>query len=363
MRYVASVRNLIALLCVVISTATVRTDTDRLAEEIEKWSSVLAGDTRTDPLWLDAKKSGETSLAQARDELRSGRRLAALELLARAQQSLGAGLYVSGRSEAEHKELRAFEAEWKRVGTVLQDVVTPNGGAIGMVASVRPALVRALAELSLTQAHVFYEASLEYGQNTEPQFGLYYLGAAQAQRAFINVARSLTTESRGREPRLRSLRPEIDALQGDLLKAYRPPASIDRHSDFIVISAALKEAREQDAAGHRSAALLRYLQAAQRVSMLVSSATADPGLVKTRLDEGAKRLAAANIDHTIGQLFVERARSALASDTPKGNGETMARAVALDVLPRYFAALEPSRLTTPAGEPRVTVTLVRWPFT
>jgi hypothetical protein len=357
------VRNLIALLCVVISTASVRTDADRLAEEIEKWSSVLAGDTRTDPLWLDAKKSGETALAQARDELRAGRRLAALEQLARAQQSLGAGLYVSGRSEAEHKELAAFEAEWKRVGTVLQDVVSSGGRAPGMVASVSPALVRALAELSLTQAADFYAASLEYGRNTEPQFGLYYLGAAQAQRTFIDVARTLTPESRAREPQLRSLRPEIDALQGDLLKAYRPPASIDRHSDFIVISAALKEAREQDAAGHRHAALLRYLQAAQRVSMLVGGAPADPSLVKSRLEEAAKRLAAANTDNTIGQLFVERARSALASDSPAGNGATTARAVALDVLPRYFAALEPARAAAPAAEPRITVTLVRWPFT
>jgi hypothetical protein len=357
------VRTFLLLLCVVISAPATRAETDRLAAEIDRWSAVLASDTRTGQLWLDAKKAGETALAQAREELRAGRRLLALELLTRVQVSLGAGLYLTGRPQAEHKDHAAFEAEWKRVGTALQDVVSPDGRAADIVAGVRPALVRGLAELSLTQAHDYYAASLEYGRNTEPQFGLYHLGAAQAQRGFIDLARDLTIGSSTRQPQLRSVRTEIDALQGALLEAYRPPASIDRHAEFIVVSAALKEAREQDVAGHRYAALLRYLQAAQRVAMLTGGERADPNVVKTRLDEAAKRLTAANADHSIGQLFVERARSALAADSPAGNGNSTARAVAIEVLPRYFAALEPTDSATPAANPHVTVTLVRWPFT
>jgi len=49
-------------------------------------------------------------------------------------------------------------------------------------------------------------------------------------------------------------------------------------------------------------------------------------------------------------------------------GIAVAAAVTLDVLPRYFAALEPLRPSTTsaravAATPPVTVTLVRWPFT
>jgi hypothetical protein len=357
------VRTLLLFLCLAVSSPVVGTSPDRLAAEIDRWSSVLASDTRTGQLWLDARKTGETALAQAREELRAGRRLLALELLIRAQHSLAAGMYVTARPTVEHKQLAAFEAEWKRLGGVLQDVVSPEGRAKDIVATIRPALVRGFAELSLTQARVYYEASLEYGRNTEPQFGLYYLGAAQAQRGLIDLVRDADMGSAARQPQLRSLETEIDALQRDLLKAYRPPASIDRHTEFIVVSAALKEAREQDAAGHRHAALLRYLQAAQRVAMLTGADGGDATVMKTRLDEAAARFAAGNADHSIGQLFIERARSALASNSPAGNGGATARAVAMEVLPRYFAALEPARPAAPAANPRVTVTLVRWPFT
>jgi thiol-disulfide isomerase/thioredoxin len=120
--------------------------------------------------------------------------------------------------------------------------------------SIRPALARALAELALVQACESYHASLEYGRNTEPQYGLYYLGAAHAQRGFVDFLHALPAAPAppaSSAPQLRSLRQDIDALQSRLLAAYRPPASIERHGEFIVASAALKEAREQDAAGHR----------------------------------------------------------------------------------------------------------------
>jgi hypothetical protein len=337
---------------------------DRLAAEISRWSSILERDTRTDdPLWLDAKKSAATTLAQAREALTSGLRLAALERFAQAQQTLSAALYVNERPRAERQDLAAFEAEWKRVGLALQDVVSPQGRAIDSAATVRPAVARALAELAVTQAHDFYAASLEYGRNTEPQFGLFYLGAAQAQRRFVDFVRETSETSRSRPPALRSVASEVDALQKELLAAYRPPASIDRHPEFITASAGLKEAREQDKAGHRYAALLRYLQSAQRVAMIRATESSDAAEVKRRLDETAKRLIAANVDHTIGQLFIERARSALASDNAASGGLPAARAIAFDVLPRYFAALEPARPVTPAPQPQITVTLVRWPFT
>ena len=69
----------------------------------------------------------------------------------------------------------------------------------------------------------------------------------------------------------------------------------------------------------------------------------------------------ATIDHSLARFFIERADSALASSSDAN--DAVAAAVATDVLPRYLAALEPARPAPPAGDPRVTVTLVRWPFT
>lgn len=345
---------------VVVVLASADSPPDRVASEISRWSTLLAGEKRTDPLWVDATKAGQAVLTQAQEELRQGRRLLALERLAVLGQNLGGALYAFEKSPDDRKDLAAFEADWKRVGVMLEDVVSPTGGEVAAAAGIRPALARALAELSISQAREFYAASLEYGRNTEPQYGFFYLGAAQAQRNFLGILRALPAPRALREPQLRGLRPEIDALQADLLAAYRPPASIDRHSEFIVASSALKEAREQDAAGHRHAALLRYLQAAQRTAMLRAPVLGDATLVQRRLDESAARLATGT-DHTIGRFFIERAQSSLASTT--GSVDAAAAALAADVLPRYLAALEPAPARAPDAKPRVTVTLVRWPFT
>ena len=59
------------------------------------------------------------------------------------------------------------------------------------------------------------------------------------------------------------------------------------------------------------------------------------------------------MDHSLGRIFLEAAQAEPA----------LAPAIAGDVLPRYFAALEPARPRPPQPAPRATVTLVRWPYT
>src|SRR5262249_29785164 len=70
--------------------------------------------------------------------------------------------------------------------------------------------------------------------------------------------------------------------------------------------------------------------------------------------------------------FRERARrehrplvppSRAAAGAPPTPGIAPAWPVATDVLPRYFAALEPARPAPRLPAPRATVTLVRWPYT
>ncbi len=209
----------------------------------------------------------------------------------------------------------------------------------------RPAALRALGEAALPQARVYYDASLEYGRSTTPDSGLFYLGSARASAEAVELCRSLSRPGAPPSAPLRTLTGELEQLEDELLAAYRPPLSIERHADFIAASSALKEARELDAAGLRHGALLRYLQAAQRFAPLRAGAASDSAGLAGRLDAQETRLSVAGVDHSLGRLFLERARDALASSPPD---EATAQAVASEVLPRYLAALQPARPAPPA---------------
>ena len=218
-----------------------------------------------------------------------------------------------------------------------------------------PALVRAVGEAALPQTRVYYDASLEYGRNTVPASGLFYLGAAQAAAELVDLSRSLSTSTGKNAPPVRALGTEIEALEGEVLAAYRPPAAIASHRDFITTSAALKEARELDAAGLRYGALLRYLQASLRFAPLRPAAPLDPARTARRLRELDVQLAS-RATHS-GGSFRDRPGGAGGRVAP-GRGHRRHRG---DVLPRYLAALAPATPVLPPSEPRVTVTLVRWP--
>ncbi|MGH9443110.1 MAG: hypothetical protein ACRD16_12640 [Thermoanaerobaculia bacterium] len=324
---------------------------DPLALEIDRCSALL--------------KSGDSGgsaplIAEAGRALREGRRLLALQRLASARSYLAALRYVSSVPASKQKEMRGLESEWTRMGGVLRDALgAPDPRALSGVSN---AAARAFGEAALSQVRVYYDSSLEYGRSTLPEQGFFYLGLAEAQREFVAFCRTLPS-SREKAPPVRGLEPELDSLEAALLEAYRPPASIDRHGEFIGASSILKEARELDAAGYRYGALLRYLQAALRVSLLrqPAPATAREGLAE-RLGELDRRLSASGDDESLGRLFLESAQAELAEASP-GAATPAAAAIAGDVLPRYFAALEPAAPVSPKPGPLATVTLVRWPYT
>jgi len=337
---------------------------DPIAVAIEDLGARVTAEASPDQLWTDNKVGVEAALRDARAAMAAGRRWFALERLGAARQSYLATKFAIDHP-AERKNLSTFERTWTQLGPTL-------GAAAPKPAPLSPAMpsaVRALAEVALTQVRINYDAGLEYGRNTQPEFGLFYVGVGDAQRQFVTLARGLvpaTTPARTAPP-LRSLASEIAAVQSDLLALYRPPAAIDRHSEFIAASSALKEARQYDAEGLRYGAMLKFLQGAMRTAILRNAdAPPDPATLATQLTEFRARLTGGRIDHSIGTFFVERAEAALES-TALG-GPLVAAAVTLDVLPRYFAALEPLRPSTTsaravAATPPVTVTLVRWPFT
>jgi hypothetical protein len=308
---------------------------DPLAAEIE------ASRTRV-------RQADQPALAQAEEDLRAGRRLLAVQRFAGVKQSLATAAYL-GQHRAG--QLQDFEAEWTRMGGVLRaDLDKPSPDAFK---DVEPAAVRALAEASLPQIRGYYEASLEYGRNTMPDQGLYYLASAQAQRDLIAFYRTLSEPTSRHAPPVRPLHAELDALETELLAAYRPPASLDKHGQFIGASSGLKEARELEAAGLRYGALLRYLQVARQLSAIHGTSALGAEALARRLRELDARLSAGGVDHSLGRLFLEAAQS----------GAADAGAIVGDLLPRYFAALEPARPETAGPAPAVTVTLVRWPYT
>src|SRR5262249_22486635 len=199
----------------------------------------------------------------------------AMSGLAAGRVNLAAAAYVGELPAGKKNDSAFLEAEWKRVGKVLHEDLGPLRPAD--LDNVRPAGVRALGEAALLQIRGFYEASLEYGRATTPGDGLFYIRPAQAPRDFVSFCRRVSEIPSRRAPPLRSIGGELDALEGEILEAYRPPASIEKHGEFIAASSLLKEARELNASCFWHGALLRYLQAVQRFAPLRPGAAALEG--------------------------------------------------------------------------------------
>src|SRR5262245_17502210 len=333
---------------------------EAVATELARWSAFLKGNAATDDLWKDIKQSTEPALARAEKALADEHPLLAMLRLGSVNENLAAATYLGQRTPEQRKDNAAFEAEWKRVGEELR----PQMGAPATHAfdGVRPALLRAMGEAALPQVRIYYDASLEYGRNTTPDSGLYYLGAALAARDFGALARRLSAGPSLAAPPLRPLGPDLDALEAEMLAAYRPPLSIDKHREFIGASSSLKEARELDAAGLREGALLRYLLAALRLGSLRAATPTEAPALAQSLRALEARLQKGGVDHSLGRVFVESAQGDLSEHATDGQAVNAA-AVVNDVLPRYFAALQPAPPQPRRAEARVTVTLVRWPYT
>ena len=327
---------------------------DPLAAEISRWSVYVSSHP--------ASGDVGTALQDAVTAVRAGRRLYALHRLAAAHESLSASAYVE--SQPEKPGAAEFEAAWKREGDQLRDALAPPSS--GLFKGIGEAAVRGVAQAASMQVRIYYDASIDYGRNTAPESGLYYLGVARAEQELVSLCRRLGRVGEDRPaPPLRSLAPELDRLQSDVLAAYRPPASVEKHREFIALGATIKEARELDAAGLREGALYRYLQAVLRFAVLRGPAPQQPPeeLIAQRLQEMARRAADRQSDHSIAALFMEQADAEAARAPGDAASRATRDAIVTDVLPRYFDALRPASPPAARPVPQATVTLVRWPYT
>jgi hypothetical protein len=295
----------------------------------------------------EARASISASLSRADEERRSGRLWVALERIRDASREAA----VQGSRDAKV----GFDAEWTRTSGELRrrDSSRPSWGNAAAAA-------RALGEAAEGTSLPLAEASRAYAGVTNVEAGRYYLADALAASDFGAFCRALPGAPAGPAPPFRSIAPELARLQERVDAAFVPPRSIDRHSEFIRLNAAVKTARELDAGGRYAGARYEYLDALQRLGVLLGGATDAADAVRGKLEAQRSALGSSRRDDSLGTLFLERADSALATGGP--GGIAAASAIASSVLPAYEATLGPSS-APPAPDAAVTVTLVRWPYT
>jgi hypothetical protein len=331
---------------------------DGAAADMAPWAQRLLG---SDPLHpkIDPNLKGIAAqsapvLASALGALAQEHRSLALLRWASVRSDLLAGEALSRMPAAQRSDDNGLATEFKEHEGELGSPVGP-----APLAAIQPAVLRGMAEGAELEARGYYRSSLDYGRSTMAQEGLFYLRKGVAEHGFAQLCQRLSQPIPGKSAStLRPLTGELDAVEAELVRAYRPPFSVDRHGEFITASSLLKEARELDAAGMRAGALLRLLQAEFALPRpSAPNASVNTEAVKRRLDQWGREWSAAAADQSIGLLFVDLGHEELTRN-PRASATLVE-----SVLPLYRHALAPAEPTKPKAPPEVTVTLVRWPYT
>jgi hypothetical protein len=322
---------------------------DPIAQEIDRWMQYLETNKATSEEWKSVQESSKPFLDKATQALKDGRRNAAVHYLAAVRSNLAGAKFVQDHKITPETKLESLEQEWKKEDSILHAPKQPSWEGT-------PAAIRAIGEATFSEIKVYYDASLEYGRNTTPEYGYFYLGLSKAQLDFTDVLSKVERDGLGAAPDFPGLLNQIDRLEDELLAAYKPPASIDQHPTFIRASAMIKQARELYAANLKHGAIYRLLQAQQAMAKVT-----DPGIsvppeqFNSKMQEANQRLSG-NQDHSIARIFVERAA------VEPEDAETAA-AIFQKVLPLYFEAMKSAPVAKAQPDPIATVTFVRWPYT
>lgn len=298
----------------------------------------------------DAQRSApDARLDRAKAALDAGRPLLALYLFEMPWESAKAWTFVKASNGITTTD--AFGRKWSELGE-------PHAASDATAGARRPLLIDAIAAAAEARGATTYHASRPYGDDSGVEAGLYYLGESHAVMQFAAFARSLPWPAAGEAPRVRSIAPELNALDADMTTAYE---TMDRasHPTYIVASAALKQARTLNDRGQYAGALLEYL-----LSQYIFAPLRGPAAQEATAERIAeiRRGLPAGVDHSVAELFLQLAGEGIAGSVP---AQRRGAAAALDdVIPAYLRAIAPSTTAdAPAPSADVTITLVRWPFT
>jgi hypothetical protein len=319
---------------------------------------------------LEASLSGVATDVQQRlkvaaDAAANGRLYFALERLGQALNSLSGARATADLASSAGVSLPAFEKEWARASAEL-DTLHTEVGAHNWASA--PAALRALAEAATGRTGPLLDGARGFATSTQPRDGLFYLGQARGESDFARFCARLDLVRQRRAPNLRSLLPELEAMQTKVNAAFVPPRSIEQHPIFISLNSTLKLARELDSAKRYAGALYQYLEAVRLFHMLDAQSPDAPtqAALRNTVRTEREKLAASHQDDSIARLFFERSLSQV--QHADGSATTpdewrAAVAIARAILPAYRDALRPSTGTRNPPGKTVEITLVRWPYT
>jgi hypothetical protein len=337
----------------------------QVKSEIERLQQSLKDKPIAIPDIPDLNSEIEGNLTGAASALAAGQLYLSLEGLGRAEDHLHGARMLEANADAIKDSLPAFESEWNKASVQLAAL---DKSARGRDWSHTTAAIRAISEAAQIRAIPLLEGGRGFATATKPKDGLFYVGQAQGEAAFAEFVSRLNAPHNAAPASLRSLLPELEALQEKTNAAFQPPRSIDMHPRFIALNATIKAARELDSSRAYAGALYQYLEAVRHYGMLDPAVpdAAKQASLRTALAEELKKVSAAKRDDSIAQIFLERAGGWL--NKPEGAApspdEWRATQVVLQqVLPAYYAALKPAAPRQQRAGRTATLTLVRWPYT
>ncbi|MGZ4873083.1 MAG: hypothetical protein ACXVK3_14805 [Candidatus Angelobacter sp.] len=333
--------------------------------EIERLQQSLKAQPIQSPDLADLGKGIDQRLKDADSARSVGRLYLSLENLGQAEDYFQAVRTIEAKADAIKDNLPAFEAEWGKASL--------EYAALDKQARQRdwnrfPAAVRALSESAQGRTIPLLEGSRGFATSTKPQDGLAYMGEAKGEAAYATFLYGLSIARKAAPIPLRSVLPELEALQKKTNAAFQPPRSIDMHPRFIALNSTLKFARELDSSKAYAGALYQYLEAVRHYGMLdpaVPDAAKQTSL-RNAVSEELKKTGASTRDDSIAQIFLERAEGWLNkpdSAPPSADEWRAVQAIVEHVLPAYAAALKPAAPMQQRAGRTATLTLVRWPYT
>lgn len=206
-----------------------------------------------------------------------------------------------------------------------------------------PLVVAAIAQASASRAPATYLASKPYSEDAGIDAGLYHLGEAQALIGFAAFCASLPFDKpEAPAPAIGSIEQPLADLEAEAAKAYPAGVEVAIRQIFMRANVALKVARQLESEKKYAAALQQLLVARYRLGQAApASGDVDRAAVAAKIDEAAKRLRESSKDHSIAELFIQRARTLL--ETPDAAAGRSASVIADAVLPLYSrnAGLQP----------------------
>lgn len=220
----------------------------------------------------------------------------------------------------------------------------------------QPLAARAIGRMLWNESKNYLESGRVYGAETQHASGAAYADTALASVETAIFTRDLKLPRPKKQPKIRSVTPELDLFDPIALRAFAD-ATAENNTRFMIMNQFLKQAREMEEKEWHEGALMAYLDAVYVLGR-VQGPLLKAEEITAKLDAFEKRLSA-DVDHSIGKVYVELGREALIA----GNMDQASSAV-VHVLPRYLAYVsEPAPVSPPVKKPRVRLTLVRWPYT